>query len=357
MELILKKLIILFIFLIILVYPSLCFAKEIYDQNTFDEILKQAGDLKEFGFDAINGNFDINGIFTYIKNIFLKEIQDVSKSLPVLITIIILYGMYASFDTYSEISHIVFLAIFSAFAIVSSGIFDIIHKCALNMIDELSKFVYLTIPFLTGLIASSGMVVTSLKSSFIILFSINILTYILNVFFVPLALLYFIFATVSTLMINDIFISIKNSIKSIVKISLPIIIAIFTASLSILVNLTKKTDELSLKSAKLAIGNLVPFLGNALSESSEVILTSIGHIKAQAGIVSIISMIYIFLIPIIKVLSSIIAFKFLSIISGFLSLKRFTIYCDDIASGLSILAGIMATMAIMVLIAIMTITN
>jgi stage III sporulation protein AE len=225
------------------------------------------------------------------------------------------------------------------------------------MIDELSKFVYLTIPFLTGLIASSGMVMTGLKSSFIILFSINLLTYLLNAFFVPLALLYFIFATVSALMENDIFLSIKTTMKSVVKISLPIIIGIFTAVLSILVNLTKKTDELSLKSAKLAIGNLVPFLGSALSDSSEVILTSIGHIKAQVGIVSIFSMIYIFILPIIKVGSAIIAFKFLSMISGFLSLKKVTTYCDDISDGLAILAGIMATMAVVILIGIMTITS
>lgn len=345
------------LFLLIIIFPTACFAQELYDQNTFDEILNQAGELKEYSASAVSGDFDLNGIIKYIKDLFVKEIGELLVKLPILITIIIIFSIYASFDTLSEISQVVFLGIFSMFALVSSGIFDSIHKVATNMIDELSKFVYLTIPFLTGLIASSGMVVTGLKSSFIILFSINLLTYILNVFFVPLALLYFVFATVSALMENDIFLSIKTTIKSVVKISLPVIIGIFTAVLSILVNFTKKTDELSLKSAKLAIGNLVPFLGSALSDSSEVILTSIGHIKAQVGIVSIFSMIYIFVIPIIKVLSAILAFKFLSIVSGFLSLKKVTTYCDDISDGLSILAGIMATMAVVILIGIMTITS
>ena len=141
------------------------------------------------------------------------------------------------------------------------------------------------------------------------------------------------------------------------KVSLPVIIGIFTAFLSILVNLTQKTDELSLKSAKLAIGNLIPFLGSALSDSSEVILTSIGHIKAQVGIVSIFSMIYIFVVPMIKVAAAILAFRFLAMLAGFLSVKKVTTYCEDISDGLSILAGIMATMAVVILIGIMTITR
>jgi hypothetical protein len=37
-------------------------------------------------------------------------------------------------------------------------------------------------------------------------------------------------------------------------------------------------------------------------------------------------------------------------------LKKVMTYCDDISSGLAILAGIMATIAVVVLISIMTIT-
>jgi stage III sporulation protein AE len=311
-----------------------------------------AGDLKAYGSDAANLNFSFEGIIEYIKNLFFGEIKNISANLPILLTLLVLFGVKNCFDFKNGINKTVSLSFFSVAALIATRICGDLFYVAENMIGEVSKFVYLSVPLMAGLTASGGMPVTGTKSAFIILGSVTFVTYLINYFFLPLARIYFIFSTVSALLENDMLLSVKNTAKSTVKFVLPAGVGIFTAFLTLFTSVAKHTDEFTVKSAKLAVGNLVPFLGGALSDSTEIVLNSVIQIKAQTGIISVLAMAYIFLTPLIKLCCGILAFKLLSAVACFLSDKQMTVYYDDLSAVLSILAGLMATVAVIVIIGV-----
>jgi len=97
---------------------------------------------------------------------------------------------------------------------------------------------------------------------------------------------------------------------------------------------------------------MVPFLGGALADSTEVVLNSIGQLRAQTGIAGLLAMIYIFLLPMLKVISGILAFKLLSITAGFLSDKKMAEYYEDLSAALSILGGLLATISVIAIISV-----
>ena len=302
-------------------------------------------------------SFDFNNVIIYIKESFLLEFKTIMAKLPVLFLLLILFGIKNSVGNGNGINKTMSLTLFSAAALLSAGIITGLFSVAAEMISSLSAYIYVCIPVLCGLVAGGGYVITSAKATFIILSSMNVVTFLINCFFVPLTQIYFILGVLSALLENDILKSLKDNIKSIIKVSLPSIIGIFGALLTIFVSVTKKMDDFSLKSAKMAVGNMIPFLGGALADSTEVVLNSIGQIKAQTGIASVIAMIYIFLLPMLKVVSGLIAFKILAAAAGFLSDRTMSGYYEDLSGVLSVLAGIMAAVAVMVIISVITIMN
>ena len=319
-----------------------------------EKILEMAGDLKD-SYDPLG--IDFNNIIAYIKDSFLFEFKNIFTKMPVLFLLLVLFSVKNCMDSESSINKTVSLALFSAAALLSAGIISDLFSVATQMITDLSAYIYVCIPILCGLVASGGLVITSAKATFIILSSMNIVTYLINIFFIPLVQIYFIFGVLSSLLENDLLKALKSNIKSIIKISLPSLVAIFVALLSIFMNVTKKMDDFSLKSAKLAVGNMIPFLGSALADSTELVVNSIGQIKAYTGFASILAMLYIFLIPMLKIISGILAFKLLSVTAGFLTDKAMTTYYEDLSAVLSILCGLMATITVMVIVSVVILMN
>ena len=308
-----------------------------------NEAVEVSAELLEFNIDSIIG---------YIMDSFTAEFKTVFTKTPTLFLLLILFGIKSCMDMKESINKTVALGLFSATALISIGIFNELFAVFKETISALSNYIYISIPMLCGLLAGGGMVVTSLKATFIILSSMNVITFLLNHFFIPITQIYLVLSVISSLLENDALKTLKDNIKAIIKVSLPSIIGIFMALLTIFVNVTKKMDDFSLKSARLAVGSMVPFLGGALADSTEVVLNSIGQLRAQTGIAGLLAMIYIFLLPMLKVISGILAFKLLSITAGFLSDKKMAEYYEDLSAALSILGGLLATISVIAIISV-----
>ena len=152
---------------------------------------------------------------------------------------------------------------------------------------------------------------------------------------------------------NDIFEAVKKTVLSVIKVSLPFIVGIFTAVLTMFMKSSSKIDDFVLKSAKMTIGNMVPFLGNVLSDSATVVVSSVSQIKAQLGIIGIFGLLSVLLLPLIKILCTMFAFKILEILCCFLADKKAQKYYGELADIVSVMAGMTGTMAIMTLIGIL----
>lgn len=340
------------ILIAVLVIILMCIPAEAEFEKETDELLGLTGDMSEFAVNSANGDFQAQSIFSYIWDILLKEFNNIRVNLPPLFTLAILFSLKNCIKLEKNIDSLVEFSCICCVIYLTSGMIKDIFKCGEETCEALGVFVMTAVPGLCGVVAASGMPISASKGAFIILGASNILSFLINKIFFPVIYISYIF-TVSSLMVeNDIFSAIKKTVLTVIKTVLPWLVGIFTTVLAVFMKSSGKADDLILKSARLAIGNIVPFLGNALSDSATVVVSSVGKIKSQLGIIGIFGILSILLLPIIKMLCTIFVFKLLNILCCFLLDKKAEKYYEEISALISVEAGMTGTMAVTVLIGI-----
>ncbi len=328
----------------------LCYGNQVV--NPTEQILEQSQSKEQIE-ETLAEGFSFGKIIKNIFELFLKEIKTMSKGFPVLFLVLIFYGIKSCMDFPLSLDRTVSLGCFSVTALTAGKIFTELSQGADELITHLSEFVYLTIPALTGLIANGGRVLTAAKSTYFILGFINLLVYAIQKLFFPAIILYFVFSVVSALLEKDYFSAVKSTLASLIKTALPLLIGIFTTVLSIITSVSKASDELTVKTAKMALGNCIPFLGNVLADSGEYLIQTVSQIKAQAGLAGILVLCYIFLVPLLKVLAGLLLFKLLCVFAGFFNDAKTTAFYENISSATGMMSGIMGTMSVLVILSMM----
>ena len=164
----------------VLLCPTVC-AQDII--NPTETILEQAGAEEEPIRKQMLEGVSFGGILSDIGNLFLCEIRTMSKGFPLLFLVLIFYGIKNCMEFPYSLDRTVSLGCFSVTALTAGQIFGELTQSAQDMLTHLSKFVYLTIPALTGVIANGGRVLTAAKSTYFILGFINLLTFAIEKFF------------------------------------------------------------------------------------------------------------------------------------------------------------------------------
>lgn len=303
--------------------------------------------------EAMEQGFTFGSVITNIGELFLGELKAITSRIPMMLIILIFYGIKNCMEFSHSLNRTVSLGCFSATALLTGEIFTELSLVAEDMLNHLSEFVYLTIPALTGLIANGGRVLSAAKSTYFILGFMNVLVFAIQKFFFPMILLYFVFAVISSLLEQDYFSAVKSVLSSLIKTVLPLLVGIFTTVLTLVTSVSKASDELTVKTAKIALGNCIPFLGTVLTDSGEYLIQTVSQIKAQAGLAGILVLCYIFLVPILKMIAGLLVFKLLSVLACLLNDRKSTDFYENVSTALGMLAGIMGTVSVMAVLGIM----
>ncbi len=343
-----KKFILILILLLSL--PTFANAKE--PENPTQKILSLAQDSPSYQQNQDDKPSFAN-LLNQTKQLFFGELKAMLSRVKMLFIVLMFLGIKGCMNFPLSLNRTVTLGCMAPILYLTSEIFTELSNVATDMIDKLSQFVYLIIPMLTGLIANGGRMLSSAKSTYFILGFMNILIYLINHIFVPAILLYFICSVMSALVEKDYFSALKKALLSLNKTALPLCIGIFTTLLTVLTTVSKSSDALTLQTAKMALGNCIPFLGSALSDSGEYLIQTVSQIKAQAGLAGIVALCYIFLVPILKILCGILILKGLTVCAGFLCEETVTEFYDNAQTALGMLAGITATASVIAILGIM----
>ncbi len=303
--------------------------------------------------EAMEEGFSFGKVLSNIGDLFLGELKTMASRVPMLLVILIFYGIKNCMEFSHSLNRTVSLGCFSAAALLTGEIFTELSLVAEDMLTHLSEFVYLTIPALTGLVANGGRVLSAAKSTYFILGFMNLLVFAIQKFFFPMILLYFVFSVISALLEKDYFAAVKKVLSSLMKTLLPLLVGIFTTVLTIVTSVSKASDELTVKTAKMALGNCIPFLGTVLTDSGEYLIQTVSQIKAQAGLAGILALCYIFLVPILKIIAGLLLFKLLSVFACLLNEQKTTDFYENVSTALGMLAGIMGTVAVAAVVGIM----
>jgi stage III sporulation protein AE len=313
------KILAMFIFMLMLVFPDVCFAEEKiadyqsqldeYDLSSFDlldddtaSLLDELG-IDDFDYENIS-SISFKQIIDYISSVFSKNAQGPLRCCLILICFIILSSIVKSFDMhlssdsvsdmYATVSNLV-IAIFLVTQIYPS------MKLACSAIKLCSDFTYAFFPAFCIICATSGSAMTSFSVNGSLLLFSQALNFISSNVFLPIVNSFMGISVCSSIRRDLNMGSIVSALRNLITKAISALSAIFVSYLSLKTAVASRADALGLRSVRFAINSVVPIIGSSISEGLLSIQSYSSLIKTSVGIVGIIAISAIFLPAIINI--------------------------------------------------------
>jgi stage III sporulation protein AE len=316
--------------------------------------------IKELFYGIVNGEntYDFNYFLNIILSIFLGEFRNILPTAISIIIIGVLYGILKNFTdniTSTGIRKIVYIA---CYGVMLALIMLLVSNCIIktkNTINMLGSFIDIVFPILLTLITSLGGTATVAIYQPLILILITVIFKIIEVVIFPLFYASLVFGLISEMTDNVKLGKFTKTSKSAANWILGIMFSIFITFTTAQGITGASFDSLATRGAKYALSSYVPVIGNYLKEGFDLVLASCIVIKNALGLSAIIVLIFLAIIPIIKILTLIFTFKILSAIMEPISDKKFANMLYSTSNALTLLVTIVICITFTLLIMFMLI--
>ena len=340
----------IFILILILIF---FFSLTAFCENPVEDFAQKNGELYEATLEASSGNINFESFISFLKKVFFEEFTIIKSGFILIFIIVIISSLMECIAFDNSISKTVNVAMNALLIIASTEVVTELFVCAKECIEKINDFMFFSVPYYCSLLCALGKPMSAAKGSLISLGTSSILSQLITNVFFPFAHLFYVVSVSSSLIENDIFKALKKFIFSCEKVLLPFIVGIYTTILTLFIKTSSHSDTFVFKTAKTTLSSAIPFLGNILSQSADVILASVGVIQSQVGIAGVISLIYILSVPLIKMLVGILMFRIMSVLSCFFGNEKQSTLFIEMAEALSVFASMTGTMGVIVVISIM----
>ncbi|MBE7011560.1 MAG: stage III sporulation protein AE [Ruminococcaceae bacterium] len=300
--------------------------------------------------------FDIKSIFTRLLSLLFGEIRNVLKIMLYVIAISILTAYLSALPDgrSKEVSDIAFFACYTVIAGICSVSYVEIVTCAKSAIDTIVLISKVVVPVVTACLMGSGAVVSASSFQPMLLSVIGIALFVIEKFFLPALMLYAIFNIVNNLSEKFNIDKMVQFVGKVIKWGISILLTIFIGCAGLQSLASSGADGISVKIAKYAASNLIPFVGGILSESVETVMNCSVVIKNAVGITGIIIMAGAMLLPLIKISACLIVLRLTSSVVQPIADNRVSKCVSGIADAVGLVFSITLAVTVMFII-IMTI--
>ena len=308
----------------------------------------------------LNGeyNLDFTSIFTYISNMFFKNLF---SFLPIFISIVaigifsgIMNGFRSKYFSEGTGDIISFVCLLSIILLLSSTISGIYLNTE-NTIKNIANLTEIMSPIiLTLMIAGGGTSSASIYKPTVAFLSNGIINIFLSII-LPLTMLIIIFTILSHFSEGIKISKFIDTITSIIKWIIGLIITIFGTYLTIQGISSASYDGISIKAVKYAISNSVPLVGGFIKDGFDLVVVSSVLIKNAVGVTSVIALIFTILAPILNIIAFSLTLKFASAILEPITDKRITGFCESTSKCLSYFTVSLLVVGLMLFITILLI--
>ena len=291
------KKILIFVFIFIMYISNSVFAEEysrIEGEEFFNETVEKIS----------TGNFSITpeNIINYILDLLFEEF---SNSISLIISIFVISLLAGSLNAVNiNKQKASDAAYFSCYALMSVAVIKLITIAigyGTEVVDEMSDFVTKLSPILTVLLVSSGYATSASAFYPVFTSSIYLICLVIQKCIVPMIYAGCVISIANNLSDYVQLNHFSNMLKSFSKWLLTASLTIFSGINAIYGFCAPSLDNLGMKTAKFAVGSMIPVVGNFLSESIETVLTGTRLMKNAVGTAGIVSLLVICAIPCIKV--------------------------------------------------------
>ncbi len=216
-----------------------------------------------------------------------------------------------------------------------------------QVIHELSDYMKISLPILSGLLVASGNTGSATVLHFFIYHAAALAGNLFSGVLLPLASTYMSIGIAATITDNDGLKNLASSIRTITTKAMVFFCTIFTALLSLQGVIAGAGDTISRRTLKLAVGSFVPVAGSLMSESVDTFMSGVGVIRSVAGVFGVIVIFYLIIIPILKTLSNYLLVKISAFVGDMIGTIRIRSLLTVVADGYGMILSIATGVGIM----------
>lgn len=339
---------ILIYILIILFGGTVCFASEvpqISGEEEFNTVVQEVS-TGEFSFD----------IGELINNFFNTVLSEIKENAALIGSFLIIAAISAIVNLIEfkdrGIAEAAFFACYTMCAGSAIGCFSNILQYAEEVTDSMGDFITKLSPVLTGLLITSGKAASASAFHPVLYGGVYVVTVIVKKCIIPLAVYSSVLSIASNISEQVQISGFCKLIGSISKWILAASFTLFTGICGIYGFSAPALDVLGARTAKFAVGSLVPVVGGFLADTLETVISGSRLMKNAVGTAGLVTLCGICIIPVIKIGVMVFSLKIAGAIAEPITDSRISRLLYDMADAASIIMGMTITITVLFIICI-----
>lgn len=221
---------------------------------------------------------------------------------------------------------------------------------AMQTIEDSGVFMLSYIPVFSGVVATSGGVTTATTYQLIVVFAAEMFVSLSSEIIMPLLSLCLSAGIVEAINPSVSLSGIVKGISKSVKIIMGLSLTVFSGLITVQSIVGTATDSVALRTGKFVVSNLVPVVGNAVSDAYSTVKGSIGILRNSTGTFGVIAIFLIVVPPIISVFSTTLCIYIGEIVADVFSVKPISSFLKTAYNTMSVCLSVIICFAMMFII-------
>jgi len=221
---------------------------------------------------------------------------------------------------------------------------------ATQTIEDSGVFMMSYIPVFSGIIATGGGVTTATTYQLIVVFATEMFVSLSSEIIMPLLSLCLSAGIVEAVNPSVSLSGIVKGISKAVKIIMGLSLTIFSGLITVQSLVGTSTDSVALRTGKFVVSNLVPVVGNAVSDAYSTVKGSISILRNATGTFGVIAIFLIVIPPIMSVFSTTLCIYIGEIFADIFSVKPISSFLKTAYNTMSVCLSVMICFAMMFII-------
>lgn len=321
----------------------------------------EGADSGEFNFletaqNALNGKWRINPkeVLGRLADLFFYEFKSNLSSVIKIVIVAVLAGVLCNLQgafNKEGVKTISFLACFVVIANLAVNVLAQIINIAIDTIDRLNLFMQGLVPALSAVVAAGGATAGQAISPSLFM-CMQLITNLARGVFLPMILLITALSVVNNISGRFHITRLIDFTRQLLKWTSGILLTVFIGLLGIQGFSFAFVSGVAGKTVKYAICNFIPIVGAVLSDSVEAVCASTLIVKNAVGITGVLALISICAMPLIKLLTLSLMYRFAAGISEPVTDKRIVNLLGDLAGNITQTFVILLMVCVMFIISV-----
>lgn len=339
----------------------------VMDYNEVFDLAKLSKDLEEISAgqsfsqlfsEALEGNtiHSLNDFFKVAGQAFLGQFLGNRNILISFLFLAILSGIVGQLSvvlTGKQTARLAHYMICAAGAVLSLGIVKGLLEQAQQIMQGISDFSGILMPVFCTVIGLTGYVGTSVVFYELSIFGVFVMEKLMIAWILPLLEIYFLLALIGAIRGNG---ALRGVMKSVVKgvRFLLKLVTLLIPGIGMLLGMTTTSADFLSENAAARLTNLIPGIGSLVQSAGSVLYGSVIVIKNAIGTAGIMMILSICLVPLCRILVTLLVMRVVSILSSVSGDQTFSNCMENLAEGCGL---IFCTVSTSMFLLILTITS